>query len=148
MLQPGQTTPTNIYLKDHFGKTVSLNEKRGKYLVLYFYPRDNTPGCTREAQSFRDYHSKFQELGVEVVGVSADSVESHRRFRDVQGLQFDLWSDPEHKLMREFDVWHEKTIRSTFVINPEGTILRVWEQVVPDGHAKEVVDYLETIVPK
>ena len=123
MLQPGQTTPTNIYLKDHFGKTVSLNEKRGKYLVLYFYPRDNTPGCTREAQSFRDYHSKFQELGVEVVGVSADSVESHRRFRDVQGLQFDLWSDPEHKLMRDL-MSGMKNHPQHLCDQSEGTILR------------------------
>ncbi len=146
MLQPGQQAPAHIYLQDSNGNSVNLMHKRGKYVVLYFYPRDNTPGCTLEAQSFRDYHSSFEDLGVEVIGVSRDSVESHAKFRLNQGLRFELWSDPDLELIKAFDVWQEKVIRSTFVIDPEGVIIQVWEKVTPNNHAKEVLDYLGTVI--
>jgi peroxiredoxin Q/BCP len=134
------------------GKRKSLRDYRGKWLVLYFYPRDNTPGCTREAQDFSNAASILAKLGAEVAGVSRDSIKSHCAFRDKIGITFPLLSDPDLAIHRAYGAWGTKTmygkkvdgtIRSTFLIDPEGKIARVWGSVKVDGHAGKVVDSVQ-----
>ncbi len=129
-------------------KAIRLKDLRGKKVVLYFYPKDATPGCTTEGQDFRDLHAKFKRLGTVVLGVSRDSIASHEKFREKQRFPFDLLSDPDEKLCRQFDVIQEKTLygrkfmgieRSTFLIDEAGKLRKEWRKVRVKGHADEVL---------
>ena len=130
------------------GKKIRLKELRGQNLVLYFYPKDSTPGCTLEGQDFRDLHTKFRRQKTVVLGVSRDSIASHEKFRAKQEFPFDLLSDPDESLCRQFDVIREKTLygrkfmgveRSTFLIDADGKLRREWRSVKVKGHADEVL---------
>ncbi|MCH7508595.1 MAG: peroxiredoxin [Proteobacteria bacterium] len=133
---------------------VSLKDYRGKNLVVYFYPKDSTPGCTLEGQDFRDQLSKFKRQKTVVFGVSRDSLSSHERFREKQGFNFDLLSDPDEKLCRLFDVIREKNMygrkvmgieRSTFLIDQQGVLRQEWRKVRVKGHVAEVLDAVKTL---
>ncbi len=135
-------------------KTLSLNDFHGKKLVIYFYPKDSTPGCTLEGQNFRDLHAKFQAAGAEILGVSRDSLKRHENFRTKQQFPFDLLSDEDESLCRQFDVIHEKNmygrkvmgiVRSTFLIDEEGILRREWRTVRVKGHAEEVIEAVEAL---
>ena len=130
------------------GKEISLSQLKGKMIVLYFYPKDMTPGCTLEGHDFTKLYGKFAQEGAEVLGVSRDSVESHERFKEKEGYCFDLLSDESGKLTELFGVWKEKQNygrkymgieRSTFVIDKNGYLAREWRAVRVDGHAEEVL---------
>jgi peroxiredoxin Q/BCP len=136
------------------GKTFRLSDFQGRGVVLYFYPKDSTPGCTTEGQDFRDRHEQFQALGWEVFGVSRDSVKSHENFKTNQGFTFELVSDPEEQACTAFGVMKMKNMygkqvrgveRSTFVIAPDGTLAREWRGVKVPGHAQEVLDFVRTL---
>jgi peroxiredoxin Q/BCP len=135
-------------------KTIQLKELRGQNVVIYFYPKDSTPGCTLEGQDFRDLHAKFRRQNTVILGVSRDSVASHEKFREKQQFPFDLISDPDEAVCRHFDVIHEKTlygrkfmgiVRSTFLINTSGKLQREWRKVKVKGHADEVFDAVKAI---
>jgi len=130
-------------------KTVRLKDLRGKNVVLYFYPKDSTPGCTTEGQNFRDLHSKFKRQNTVILGVSRDSIASHEKFKARQSFPFELLSDPDEKLCQKFDVIHEKTlygrkfmgvVRSTFLIGADGKLRQEWRGVKVKGHAAEVLE--------
>jgi thioredoxin-dependent peroxiredoxin len=130
-------------------QTVQLKALRGNKVVLYFYPKDNTPGCTTESEQFRDLHAKFRRAGAVVFGVSRDSIQSHEKFRDKLDLPFDLLSDPDEKLCRQFDVIQEKSLygrkfmgieRSTFLLDEHGKLRREWRKVRVKGHAADVLE--------
>jgi peroxiredoxin Q/BCP len=148
----GDTAP-DFKLPSTAGTTVSLRQFRGKQVVLYFYPQDDTPGCTREACSFRDNLPKFSKLDAVVLGVSKDSLESHRKFIDKYSLNFELLSDEDLTVHKLYDTWKLKnnygrtywgTERSTFVIDTKGRVKKVFRQVHVDGHEKEVADALKS----
>ncbi len=129
-------------------QTVKLSSLKGKKIVLYFYPKDSTPGCTREGQGFRDAYAKFKRAGAVVIGVSRDSLASHERFKEKQGFPFELLSDREEKLCKAYDVIKEKNMygrkvlgieRSTFLIDPKGVLRKEWRKVKVDGHVDEVL---------
>jgi peroxiredoxin Q/BCP len=147
MLKEGDQAPT-FDLQSDAGEAVKLSDFAGKTLVLYFYPRDSTPGCTREAIAFSESLARFTAAGARVVGVSKDSVKSHGSFRDKYSLTIPLLSDPDLALHRAFGAWGEKTmygkkvegtIRSTFVIGPDGKIATVFPSVKVDGHVEKVL---------
>jgi peroxiredoxin Q/BCP len=147
ILKEGLQAP-EFELKDSLGKTHKLSDYKGQTIVLYFYPRDNTPGCTQEACSFRDSYQDFKAEGVEVLGISPDSEKSHSSFIDKFDLPFTLLSDPEHKVCEAFGVWgpkkfrgreYEGVYRTTFIIGPEGEIKKVFENVKPSEHSVEVL---------
>jgi peroxiredoxin Q/BCP len=149
-LTVGDLAPEFV-LANHEGKEVSSAGLRGTRYVLYFYPADDTPGCTREACQFNDHLAEFQAAGVRVIGVSPDDEASHRAFREKYGLTFDLLSDPSKVTMASYGAYGEKpnygktivgVIRSTFVIGPDGTIERAWYSVKTDGHAGRVLKEL------
>jgi len=130
-------------------QTIQLKSLRGKKVVIYFYPKDATPGCTTEGQDFRDLHAKFKRQKTVILGVSRDSVASHEKFKAKQEFPFDLLSDPEEKLCKQFDVIKEKTLygrkfmgieRSTFLIDENGKLRKEWRKVRVKGHADEVLD--------
>jgi peroxiredoxin Q/BCP len=134
------------------GRRVSLAEFKGKRVVLYFYPKDDTPGCTKEACGFRDQLHAIQKAGGVVLGVSTDSVESHRKFADKFKLTFPLLADDDRAIVTAYGVWGEKTFmgrkymgthRVTFLIGPDGRIEKIWPKVSPDAHAAEVLDALK-----
>ncbi|MBH8605226.1 thioredoxin-dependent thiol peroxidase [Thermoactinomyces sp. CICC 10522] len=134
------------------GEKVSLSDYRGKNVVLYFYPKDNTPGCTVEACGFRDHHQEFADLNTVILGVSRDSVASHQKFVEKQNLPFLLLSDPDGKVCEAYGVLKDKNMfgkkfkgieRSTFVINEEGQIVKVYRKVKAMGHVKEVLQYIK-----
>jgi len=136
------------------GKQVSLAEGEGKFRVLYFYPKDSTPGCTQEGQNFRDLHPEFAKLGAEIYGVSRDSLKSHENFKAKQGFPFELISDPEETLCRLFDVIKLKNMygkqvlgieRSTFLIDREGRLAREWRKLSVKGHAQQVLETLREL---
>ncbi|MCZ6500856.1 MAG: peroxiredoxin [Gammaproteobacteria bacterium] len=136
------------------GQTVSLKEYRGKNVIVYFYPKDSTPGCTLEGQDFRDNLAKFKRQKAIVFGVSRDSVSSHERFREKQGFKFDLLSDPDEKLCRLFDVIREKNMygrkvigieRSTFLIDHLGVLRQEWRKVRVKGHVAEILDAVKAL---
>jgi peroxiredoxin Q/BCP len=142
----GKIAPT-FCLPDAEGTSICLDSFKGKWVVLYFYPRDNTPGCTIEAMQFNAALEKFADLGAQVIGVSADSPESHQKFAEKHNLSILLLSDTEHTVLKAYDAWKPKTMfgkeflgiqRDTFLIDPEGKITAVWRRVSPKGHAEEV----------
>ena len=150
MLTTGDKLP-NVTLEDDAGKRVKTSDLLGGMLVLYFYPKDDTPGCTSEASQFRDLLARFKRRKVRVVGVSRDSVASHQKFKKKYSLTFPLLSDVDSKLCNAFGVIVEKSNygktylgvqRSTFLIDEKGKIVNVWPSVKADGHAQEVLDYL------
>ena len=131
------------------GQTVELKALRGKKVVLYFYPKDATPGCTTEGQDFRDLHGKFRRQNAVIFGVSRDSMTSHNKFKEKQKFPFELLSDPDEKLCRRFDVIREKSLygrkfmgieRSTFLIDEQGKLRQEWRKVKVQGHAAAVLD--------
>jgi len=147
MLKEGDKAPAFELVSDA-GQTVRLSDFAGKKLVLYFYPRDNTPGCTREAIAFSESVKRIAAAGASVVGVSRDSVKSHGSFRDKHALKIPLLSDPDLVVQRAFGAWGDKTmygkkvegtIRSTFVIGPDGTIAKAFPSVKVDGHVDQVL---------
>lgn len=144
---PGFTLP------DQDGKPVSLEDFAGRQVVVYFYPRDDTPGCTKEACQFNDNLRAFAKAKVQVLGISGDSAEKHRKFREKYGLTFPLLTDADHTVGEAYGAWGEKTlygkksigvIRSTFLVAADGTIARPWYHVKADGHAAKVLGELET----
>ena len=146
-LEEGQQAP-DFELASDVGERVRLSDLRGKPVVLYFYPRDDTPGCTREACAFRDAYGEFEERGAVLLGVSPDDEASHARFREKYSLPFALLADPEHEAAEAYGVWREKknygktywgVHRSTFVIGADGTIVRAMYGVKPDGHPEQVL---------
>jgi peroxiredoxin Q/BCP len=133
---------------DSTAGALRLRDFKGQFVVVYFYPKDNTPGCTLEAQDFRDLAKKFAKHNAAVLGVSRDSMQSHQKFRDKQALQFALVSDPDETWCRAFDVIHEKVlygrkflgvVRSTFLIGPDGKLRKEWRNVKVPGHAEAVL---------
>ena len=149
-LTEGQPAPDFTAETDK-GEAVTLKDFAGKHLVLYFYPKDDTPGCTIEACNFRDNLARLESEGAAVLGVSLDSVSSHQKFRDKFELPFTLLSDPEHTVSDAYGVFGPKTFmgreymgvdRATFVIGPDGALEKVWPKVKPDGHAEEVLAWL------
>lgn len=154
MLNIGDKAPVEIQSTGLDENKTSLNEFSGKYIVLYFYPKDQTPGCTTQACSFRDFNGEIEALGAKVIGVSKDSVESHKKFIAKQDINFDLWSDPDAKLMTAFGTWQEKsmfgkkyfgTTRSTFIISPNGKIAKVWPKAKPATQGEEIVAALKEL---
>ncbi|KUO74536.1 MAG: alkyl hydroperoxide reductase [Clostridia bacterium BRH_c25] len=150
MLKQGDAA-ADFLLKDGYGKNVSLSEFKGKKVVLFFYPRDNTPGCTKEACSFRDVYDLILAEGAVVLGISADNEASHQKFRERYGLPFYLLSDIEHKVSEAYGTWGEKKIygntyigmiRSTFIIDEQGMIMKVFPKVKPENHGGEVLNVL------
>jgi peroxiredoxin Q/BCP len=146
-IETGHPAPAFILTADD-GSKVRLSDFKGQPVVLYFYPKDDTPGCTREACAFRDQRAKFQKFGAAVLGVSADSIESHGQFRDKHELNFPLLVDTDHKVAEKYGAWREKNMygkksmgiqRSTFVIDATGKIARVWKAVKVDGHEGQVL---------
>jgi peroxiredoxin Q/BCP len=146
-LEVGDKAPT-FRAKNQDGDTVSLSDFKGKKVVLYFYPKDDTPGCTKEACEFRDGWSKFKKRGVAVLGVSTDDEKSHRKFAEKFSLPFPLLADPEKKIVNDYGVWGEKSMygrkymgthRVTYVIDEKGRIAAVWPKVKPEGHAEEIL---------
>ena len=132
-------------------KEYSLNDFKGQRIILYFYPKDNTSGCTQEACDFRDNINRLTNYST-VIGVSPDSIKSHKSFKEKQNLNFILLSDPEHKLAEEFEVWKEKSMygrkymgieRSTFIIDKFGKIENEWRKIKVKGHVDQVIDYME-----
>ena len=147
MINTGDKAP-DFTLLDKDGKEVSLSDFLGKKVVLYFYPRDNTPGCTRQACAFAGAYSEFQNKGVEVIGISRDSVASHLRFAEKYNLPFILLSDPELKAIEPYGVWQEKklygktsfgVVRTTFIISEDGRIEKIMPKVKPDTNAAEIL---------
>jgi len=147
MLQEGDKAP-KFSLESEDGGTIKSGDYKGKWLLLYFYPRDNTPGCTLEAKDFSCMLDDFTALGVSLVGVSKDSVTSHGKFRVKHDLTIQLGSDPEHICIEAFGAWREKklygkvglgVVRSTFLIDPKGKIAAVWDKVRAKGHAETVL---------
>jgi len=151
ILEQGAKAPA-ISAKDQDGKSVTLEEYRGRKVVLYFYPKDDTPGCTKEACAFRDNFPKFNIAGVEVLGVSIDDEGKHKKFAEKYQLPFRLVSDPDKKIVEAYGVWGQKkfmgreymgTSRVTYLINEQGIIEHVWPKVTPDKHAEELLNYLQ-----
>lgn len=157
MLKIGDKAPLDIELESTTGTNQTLKDYLGAYLVIYFYPKDDTPGCTTEACELRDFNSDIQQLGANILGISKDTIRKHKKFIEKFSLPFPLLSDPEAKLMQAFGTWQEKkfmgrtymgTLRSTFIIDPKGKIAHVWEEVKPLGHGKEVLQTLFTLMQK
>jgi len=147
MLEVGMKAP-DFTLKDKDGKDVALSQFKGKKVVVYFYPKDNTPGCTRQACAFAGLYNEFKEKNVEVIGISKDSVASHVKFAEKYGLNFILLADPECEAIEAYGVWKEKKLygktsfgvaRTTFIIDEEGNIAKVMPKVKPDTNAAEIL---------
>lgn len=142
-------------LKATDGTTVKLSEQKGKIVVLYFYPKDDTPGCTKEACAFRDRISEITELGAVVLGVSPDDAASHKKFTDKFKLNFPLLVDDGHKLAEKYGAWREKNMygkvsmgiqRSTFLIDANGAVAKVWKKVSVDGHDQQVIEAIKALM--
>ena len=151
MLSEGVKAP-DFTLADKDGREVSLHDFAGKKVVVYFYPKDNTPGCTRQACAFRDAYAEFGQKDVTVIGISRDSVKSHQNFAGKYELPFILLSDPQLAAIQAYDVWQEKkmhgkttmgVVRSTYVIDENGMIVKVFPKAKPDTNATEILQWLE-----
>ena len=150
MLEIGNKAP-DFTLTDKDGRSVSLSDFRGKKVVLYFYPKDNTPGCSRQACAFAGAYEGFRAKNVEVIGISKDSVASHTKFAEKYNLPFVLLSDPERVAIEAYGVWQEKkmcgklsmgVVRTTFIIDADGNIEKIMPKVKPDTNAEEILEYL------
>jgi peroxiredoxin Q/BCP len=150
VIEEGKQAP-DFELQTDAGETVKLSDFRGRPVVLYFYPKDDTPGCTTEACEFRDSYNVFRDRGAEVLGVSPDDVTSHVKFKTKYELPFTLLADPDHEVAEKYGVWGERSYagktymginRSTFVIDSEGNVARAMLGIKPAGHASEVLDAL------
>lgn len=151
MLETGMKAP-DFTLQDKDGKPVSLSDFIGKKVVLYFYPKDNTPGCTRQAQAFGAAYEQLKSKNVEVIGISKDSITSHQKFAEKYELPFLLLSDPELSAIQAYGVWQEKkmygktsmgVVRTSFLIDEQGKIEKIMPKVKPDTNAQEILSYLE-----
>ncbi|NUM81752.1 thioredoxin-dependent thiol peroxidase [bacterium] len=151
MLKPGRKAP-DFKLKDTDGNTVQLSDYKGQYVVLYFYPKDDTPGCTKEACSFRDDYSDFKKYKIAVFGISPDDEKSHQKFTAKYKLPFPLLSDPDHKVAEKYGAWglkklygreYEGILRSTFIIDKDGMIEHVFDKVKVDTHAADVFNVIK-----
>ena len=149
MLETGMKAP-GFTLQDKDGRNVSLSDFAGKKVILYFYPKDNTPGCTRQAQAFSTAYEKFKRMNIEVIGISKDSAASHTKFAEKYSLPFVLLSDPELNAIKAYGVWQEKklygkvnmgVVRTTFVIDEQGNIEKNMPKVKPDTNAAELLEY-------
>jgi len=147
VVEQGQPAP-DFELASDTGEKVKLSDFRGSSVVLFFYPKDDTPGCTKEACQFRDAYDAFQERGAVILGVSPDGEASHDKFRKKYALPFELLSDPDKEVAKAYGVWREKKMygktflgihRSTFVIGPDGTVVKAMRGVKPDGHPEQVL---------
>ena len=150
MLKAGTKAPSFELMSDE-GKKLSLKDFAGRKVVLYFYPRDNTPGCTKEACSFSENNKRLQKAGAVVIGISADSVASHQKFKQKYNLGFTLLSDPDKEVIEKYGVWKEKSMygkkmmgveRTTFIIDKQGKIAHIFPKVKVDGHTEEVLKAL------
>lgn len=146
-IEEGAKAPAFTLTSDR-GEKVRLSDQKGSPVVLYFYPKDDTPGCTKEACAFRDAQSDLQKAGAKVFGVSPDDIESHKKFRDKYELNFPLLADPDHKVAEKYGAWREKNLygkksmgiqRSTFLIDAAGKVAKVWKRVSVDGHDAQVL---------
>jgi len=153
MKEAGMTAP-DFTLKDKDGKEYSLSDYKGKKVVLYFYPRDNKPGCTRQACAFKNVFDRYNELGITVIGISKDSEASHKKFADKYELPFILLSDTELTAIKEYDVWQKKNmygkvsmgvVRTTYLIDENGIIEKVWNKAKPDTNAEEILEYISSL---
>jgi peroxiredoxin Q/BCP len=151
MLEKGMKAP-DFTLEDKDGNTVSLSDFLGKKVVVYFYPKDNTPGCTRQACAFAGAYKRFEEKGIVVIGISRDSVASHQKFAEKYSLPFILLSDPERKAIESYGVWQEKKlygkvsfgiVRTTFIIDEKGMVEHVMPKVKPDTNAEDILAKLD-----
>ena len=151
--QDGNTAPA-FTLESSSGSKVSLKDQAGTWVVLYFYPRDNTPGCTTEAVEFQAALPTIKRLGGTVLGVSKDSIASHCKFADKQNLTFDLLSDPDGKVLEKYGAWGEKNmygkksmgiLRTTVLIDPDGRVAKIWPKVKVKGHVEQVVETLREL---
>ena len=145
---PEKTPAPDFTLLDETGTTHKLSDYRGKDVVLYFYPKDDTPGCTTEACAFRDDYSDYEKAGVVILGLSADSPKSHLKFKTKYHLPFTLLSDEDHKVCEQYGVWAKKKmmgreymgiLRTTYLISRDGLVKKVYEEVKPAGHSKEIL---------
>ena len=152
-LKVGDKAPA-FSLKNTAGETVKLSDYQGEKVVLYFYPKDDTPGCTKEACGFRDDHAVLQQRGIEVIGVSADGQASHQKFTEKYALPFSLLSDTDHAVMEKYGAWGEKNmygkivqgvLRSTFVIDEQGKIAHIFRKVKTDTHSQDVLKVIEAL---
>jgi peroxiredoxin Q/BCP len=150
MVEEGAPAPDFTLMSDS-GEPVTLSSLRGKAVILYFYPKDDTPGCTTEACEFRDAYDVFRDRGAEILGVSPDSEASHVKFKSKYQLPFTLLADPEHEVAEKYGVWGERSFagkkylginRSTFVIDADGNVARAMMGIKPAGHAEEVIEAL------
>ncbi len=151
MIEEGKKAP-DFKLKNQDDKTISLSDYKGKNVVLYFYPKDNTSGCTKEACNFRDEFPKFKNINAVILGVSPDSAASHKKFAEKYDLPFNLLSDEDKNVLEKYDVWQEKSmygrkymgvVRTTVVIDENGKIKKIFPKVKVDGHNKEVLEALK-----
>ena len=156
MLKTNTKAPT-FNLKSTNGKVYSLKNSMGKYVVFYFYPKDDTPGCTIETNDFNKLLSKFKKLECEIYGISKDNLKSHVKFRDKYNIKFDLLADEEIKVLKKYKVWGKKKfmgrefmgiIRTTFLIDKKGKIIKIWNNVKVKDHAKEVLETLKNLINK
>ena len=152
-IEPPANAPA-FALKATNGATLKLSELKGKPVVIFFYPKDDTPGCTKEACAFRDRLAEIQKLGAVVLGVSADDVASHKKFSEKFSLNFPLLADTDHRMAEQYGAWREKNMygkvsmgiqRSTFLIDANGVVTKVWKKVSVDGHDQQVIDALQAL---
>lgn len=145
------TLAPDFSLNDQDGRVISRDSLKGKWTVIYFYPRDDTPGCTREACGFRDNFAALRELGAEILGVSSDTEASHKKFAQKYDLPFPLLVDADNEMAKAYGAWGKKSmygktydgiIRSTVVVDPSGKVAKVWPKVKPDSHGREVLEWL------
>ena len=138
-------------------KNYSLKDSIGNYVVIYFYPKDDTPGCTIETNDFNKLHPKFKKLNCEIIGISKDNLKSHDKFRDKYKIKFDLLADEELKVLKQYKVWAKKKfmgkefmgiVRTTFLIDKKGKIIKIWHNVKVKDHAEQVLETLQNIVKK
>lgn len=153
MLKEGTKAP-DFTLNDKNGRPVSLSDFSGKKVVVYFYPKDNTPGCTKQACVFKEAFDGFRTEDIAVIGISKDSIQSHQKFAEKYELPFILLSDPDLAAIKAYDVWQEKklygkismgVVRSTYIIDESGTIIKVFEKAKPDTNAYDILDFLKSL---